>query len=187
MFAMSLIRLIGASAARMKITTSKVSSGGIHKARLNLMHDFLKSGADGMLMIDSDLSFDPQNVFQMVERRLPIVCGLYSHKKEELQWCARGIEGVGVDPQTGLQRVCAAGTGFMFIDREVPLQMQAKIEELEAKVGRLRYIEDWNEGHGEQKMDYFMERGNHGTWLFLRADPNQRRLGLLLSGETGWI
>lgn len=156
MFAMSLIRLVGSN--KLKITTSKVSSGGIHKARLNLASDFKKSGADGMLMIDSDLSFEPQHVFQLVQRGLPIVCGLYCHKKEQLEWCARGIDGVVVDPKTGLQRVSAAGTGFMFISKDVFAKMDTKIEELESKVGRLRYIEDWNEGTGTEKVDYFIER-----------------------------
>ena len=149
MFAMSLMRLTGGG--QVSVTCNKVSGGGIHKARNNLAHDFLtKSKCQKLMFIDTDISFEPEMVYQLLARDLPIVGGPYTHKKTEVQWSARSIEGINANPATGLQEVAAIGTGFVMIDRRV-------FDTIREKFPQYSYIEDWNEGTGETKFDYFPE------------------------------
>lgn len=155
MYGMSMIKLVGSR--RLSITTAKVSGGGIHKARNNIAHDFMKSGLPQLLFVDSDISFEPEQVLNLLGRNLPIVAFPYTHKKPADPqtnvpiWSARAIDGVGTDMKTGLQLVAAVGTGFLMIRREV-------FEAIIAKFGpEIGYIEDWNEGTGEQKYDFFRE------------------------------
>lgn len=54
-------------------------------------------------------------------------------------------------PQIGLQRVAAVGTGFLLIKREVFEAIMEKFKD------EIRYVEDWNEGTGETKYDFFRE------------------------------
>lgn len=150
-----MIRLVGSH--RFSITTAKVSGGGIHKARNNIAHDYLKSGLSHLLFADSDISFEPEQVAQLYARNLPMVAAPYTHKKPADPktgipvWSARAIDGIGPDMASGLQKVAAVGTGFLMIKREV-------FEAIAKKYGpEIAYIEDWNEGTGEQKYDFFRE------------------------------
>lgn len=154
MYGMSLIRLVGTG--RLSITTAKVSGGGVHKARNNIAHDFLKSGHTHLLFIDSDIEFQPEQVFQLLARNLPIVASPYPHKKpadpitNTPMWSARAIDGE-VPNAVALQKVAAVGTGFLLIKREV-------FEAIIKKFGpEITYVEDWNEGAGETKHDFFRE------------------------------
>lgn len=148
MMAMSVIRLVGTN--KMSLTTNKCSGGGIHKARNNIAADFLKSKCQKMFWWDSDISFEPDQIFNLWNRNLPIVGIPYCHKKSDLEWSARSIEGVGPN-DVGLQKVAAAGTGALMVDRGV-------YEGIIAKFGdELRFIEDWNEGKGETRYDFFKE------------------------------
>lgn len=154
MMAMSMIKLTGT--AKMNLTTNKCSGGGVHKARNNIAHDFLKSGQQKMLWLDSDIGFEPEMVFQLYSRNLPIVAAPYTHKKpappgQPPAWSARAIDGEVPDPRTALQKVAAVGTGFLMIDRQVFLDIIAKFGP------QIAFIEDWNEGTGEQKYDFYRE------------------------------
>lgn len=163
MYGMSMISLVGAG--KVAITTAKVSGGGIHKARNNIAHDFMKSTADRLLFIDSDISFKPEQVFQLIARDLPIVASPYTHKKPAdpktniPAWSARAIDGEvpqsAPGPRQGLQKVAAVGTGFLMIKREV---FETISKTFAKEIG---YIEDWNEGAGEHKFDFFPEGRVH--------------------------
>ena len=155
MMAMSMIQLVGSR--RMSITTNKCSGGGIHKARNNIAFEFLKSGRKKLMWIDSDISFTPEQIFRLWDLNLPIVGCPYTHKKpvdpltKQPAWSARAIDGMTPDPRTGLQEVAAIGTGFLMIDRKV-------FTDIIARFGHeIGYIEDWNEGTGEHKFDFYKE------------------------------
>lgn len=153
-FGMSIMRLSGAH--KMNVTINNVTGGGIHKARNNLAHAFLtQTKIQKLLFVDTDIEFEPDFVERLMARNLPIVAGPYTHKKPVPpgglpEFTARAIDGVLADPATGLQRVNAVGTGFLMIDRCV----FEKIRELNPD---LAYVEDWNEGTGETKYDFFPE------------------------------
>lgn len=145
----SLIELVGSN--RYKITNNKVSGGGIHKARNNIIHQFLQSDAQKIMWIDSDVGFAPEHVHQLYNRNLPIVGMPYCHKKiGALDWSAKSLEGVKPD-ERGLQKLAAIGFGFVMVDRIVPEAIIKKFGE------EIWYIEDWAEGQGEKKHDMFRE------------------------------
>lgn len=152
-FMMSLISLV--ASGRFKVTVSNVSSGGIHKARNNLAWEFLtKCDAEYYLSVDSDIGFTPDNVsrllWQIQNNGVSVVGGPYCHKKPGLEWSARAIEGMTPDPTTGLQELSAHGTGFLMIKREV-------FEKIRREHPELAHIEDWSEGRGDTKWDFFSE------------------------------
>lgn len=141
------------SCGRFKVTLSNVSSGGIHKARNNLAYQFLcNTDAEWYLSVDSDISFDPDHVSRLISHDVDIVGGPYCHKKPELEWSARALEGKGVDPRTGLQEISAHGTGMLLIKRGV---MEAQRRAAEAS--ERWHVEDWNEDKGKKKWDIFWE------------------------------
>lgn len=148
-FMLSLMALV--TSGKFKVTLSNVSSGGIHKARNNLAWEFLtKSDADLYLSLDSDISFSPEHVMRLVSHDVDVVGGPYCHKKPQLEWSARAIDGKGPDPKTGLQELTAHGTGFLLIKRRV-------FEKIRLENPELAHIEDWSEGKGETKWDFFSE------------------------------
>ena len=143
------MRLIGSN--RFSVTLNKVAGGGIHKARNNLAHEFLtNTNCERMLMVDSDMSFEPEQVARLWAHDADVIGGPYCHKKDELSWSARAIEGITPDPVTKLQELSAVGTGFLMIKRGV---FQKMIEAYPEQA----YIEDWNEGTGMTKWDFFQE------------------------------
>ena len=148
-FMMSLFALVGCG--RYKLTLSNVSGGGIHKARNNLAWEFLtKTDAEWFMSLDTDIEFHPDFIAKLMAHNQGVVGAPYCHKKPELEWSARAIAGKGVDPATGLQELCAAGTGFLLIKREV-------FEKIRADHPEIEHIEDWVEGRNQKKWDFFSE------------------------------
>lgn len=152
MTTMSMVKLVGSG--KFNMTHNKVSGGGIHKARNNIISDFLKSDAQKLLWVDSDISFDPQHVIQLYARDAAIIGMPYCHKKiGACDWSARAIDGKGPQPD-GTQELGAIGFGFVMIDRKVP---EAMIKADGKMWPATDYIEDWNEGKGEKRYDFFQE------------------------------
>ena len=150
---MSIMSLV--ASGRFKVTLSNVSGGGIHKARNNLAWEYLtKTDAPYYLSVDTDVSFIPDHVSALVEdlEKYNIgVCGApYCHKKSKLEWSARALEGVLPDPETHLQELNACGTGFLMVKREV-------FEKIRKEHPELAHQEDWAEGRGAEKWDFFSE------------------------------
>lgn len=150
-FATSLIRLVDSK--RFPLIIKNVASGGVHKARNVLAHMFLtETRFEWMLSADSDIEFHPDHLSRLLARGKPLIGALYCHKKKELEWSLRCIRDVKPDPATGLQRVAAVGTGFLLIHRSVFEKIIADNPE------GLTYVEDWSEGHGRTKWDFFPEK-----------------------------
>jgi hypothetical protein len=148
---MSIIQFI--TCRRWKTTISKVSSGGIHKARNNLAWEFLtKTDAEWYLSVDSDIEFHPDHVSRLLSRNVPIIGGAYCHKKRKVEWAARSINGIGPDMQTGLQKLCAIGTGFLLIHRSVFEKIIKNPDQ-----PTLCAIEDWSHNKGGTVWDFFFE------------------------------
>lgn len=139
-----------ACCGRYNIRTTGMSGGGITLARNKIAHMFLKSDADRILWVDSDISFTPEQVDALWELDLPYVGAFYSHKTtKELRWSARGL-GVEPDATTGLVKLAAIGTGFLMVKREV-------FNAIRKRYPDECYIEDWADGKGEEKYGYFKE------------------------------
>jgi hypothetical protein len=134
---------------RFGITTSTVAGGGVAKARNNIAWEFLtKTKASHLIFVDSDIGFLPGDIMRLINHDLPIVGGLYTHKRADLQWSARAIPGEELDPETGFQRVAAIGTGFLCVKREV-------FEKMIEQYPEIAYVEDWEDGRGNTRHDFF--------------------------------
>lgn len=121
----------------------------VTRARNTLAHLFLRSGADILFFIDSDIVFAPEVVFEMVARctpERPILCGAYPRKQIDWALVAEAARSGVTDPDAlaeaggrvvvnfergassielsdGCFEVAEAGTGFMMIRREVLIEM----------------------------------------------------------------
>jgi hypothetical protein len=117
----------------------------IPRARNNYNHTFyFGTDFDYLLWLDSDLDFRPEDVWQLVSHRLPIVAGLYAVKERERRWCLNSIPTEQPDAATGLQRVACAGTGALLYHRSVITAMIAAAETWPH--WRVKYIDDHTRG-----------------------------------------
>ena len=109
-----------------------------------------------LLFVDSDITFNPENVIRMVQFQKGVVCGIYPKKginwenmiqlsKEEgitkeniekigLEYVINFSEG-NIQVENGFLKCLYAGTGFMLIQREV-------IEKLRDKHPETKFIND---------------------------------------------
>lgn len=87
--------------------------------------------ARGILMIDSDMKFQPHHVFQILDHKKPIVGGVYARKQSSSRWVMTGIEGEEPDRISGLLKVKEIGTGFLWIAREVLEKMIKEMPQIE--------------------------------------------------------
>lgn len=104
------------------------SKSGIASARNHCIWWARKNGFRYVFFSDSDTEPQPWQLKRLVDRGVPVVGGLYSHKSRELRWClnpkrinegeefAEVIKEVG--PMNGLMPVATIGTGAMLIDLE---------------------------------------------------------------------
>jgi hypothetical protein len=95
----------------------------IDRSRNHLTADFLDTGWDKMLFIDSDLVFTPDHLARIAAHDVDIVGGLYPIKSPDpaVRWCINGLPGTNrAEPDDrGLAKVNYIGTGFMCIKRTV--------------------------------------------------------------------
>jgi hypothetical protein len=100
---------------------------------------------DYLLFLDSDLEFVPDTVFSMVSHRLPIVCGLYGKKQDDLGWVINNLRGAEPFPiDGGLYKIACGGTGAMLLHRSVITAMLEKADWWwnEKHHWRIRYKDD---------------------------------------------
>jgi hypothetical protein len=69
-----------------------------------------------LLMIDSDLGWDPRAAVRMIERDKDVICGIYPVKMQNPYF---PYAGDGPADETGLQLAERVPTGFMLVKREV--------------------------------------------------------------------
>jgi hypothetical protein len=181
-FVFSVFALI---AARLfQITLSKVGGTGVARARNNMAQEFLASNADFCLCIDADIGFRPEGVQRVVAAAVAnpdaIICAPYALKQEKTAWCVNCLPGKEADPETGLQEVRNAGTGFMLIPRRVFEAMIVAHPEIE-------YDEDLSNDRGKTRWDFFsmgvVDR-NYLTedWYFCHR---ARALGFRILADVG--
>lgn len=113
----------------------------VTRGRDNMLHTFYWETADDyLLFIDSDIDFRNEDLLRLANHRLPIVAGRYAIKQDELRWCINIIPEEKPDPQTGLQKIATAGTGFLMFHRSVVGRMIAAADQWPH--WRIRYIDD---------------------------------------------
>jgi hypothetical protein len=113
----------------------------ITRCRDNMNHAFyFGTGDDYLFFIDSDIDFRVEDVIRLVSHRLPIAAGLYAIKEENLRWCLNTLKDEAPHPETGLQKVATAGTGFLCYHRSVIGRMIAAAPQWPH--WKVRYIDD---------------------------------------------
>jgi hypothetical protein len=105
-----------------------------------------------ILMIDSDMAFNPPQVMQLVKQPHPVIGAMYPLKKQGLAWVWTPIPG-RVPDQRGVQIVQGIGTGFKCFELEV-------FEAFAEQHPELSYT------NNEPKSDYFGKK----ITMFFRED-----------------
>jgi hypothetical protein len=102
-------------------TVFHVGNSLITRARNSLVASFMASDATDLFFVDSDLAWERGALCRLVDRKEPLVCGLYPKRTEPLEWplLLREDKNLTPDPQTGLLEIAGAPGGFMRIKREV--------------------------------------------------------------------
>lgn len=101
----------------------------IDQARNFMATNALADGFEETLWIDSDISFDPDDVERLRSHQLPIACAIYCKKGQHLLAChampgtAAFVFGAG----GGLTELYYAATGFLHVRRQVYLDIQERL------------------------------------------------------------
>jgi glycosyltransferase involved in cell wall biosynthesis len=106
-------------------------SSAIDIARNDLASNALHDGFESLIFIDADVGFDPLDVFRLLARPEPVVCGVYAKKGRRglASQFAEGLTEVllGADAP-GLYPVRYAATGFLRIKAATLRRMIAELE-----------------------------------------------------------
>src|SRR5882724_4523048 len=90
-------------------------------ARDILVRDFLASGAERLIFVDSDVAWEAGQLLALARHDVDIVGGAYRLKQEReaypVSWLDRPL--LQADPQTGLLEVSALPGGFLSVARNV--------------------------------------------------------------------
>ncbi len=153
LYATSLMRLQNACLQRGGIDLTVLMTSGdalITRARQSLAAQFLHhDSATHLIFIDADISFDPGQVFRLLDFDKDIVAGVYPTKKIDWEKAANvakvgggnlessslgyvmGLEDPAkTEVKNGFAKAFYAGTGFMLIKRQVILSMIERYPEL---------------------------------------------------------
>ena len=148
---------------------------------------FLKSDASHLLFIDSDIQFNPEQLYRMIQTKNDFVCGIYPKKNIQWNQVVDAVkQGVPVEqlqtaaseflvifdtsiPRTeeGLVEIERAGTGCMMISRKVfdTLSDKVKTFRIEAPVNsNVKF------GQDEVYREYFYTSTDPNTEIFLHED-----------------
>ncbi len=152
LFTTSLMRLQHACAQKGDIDLSvNLMSGDalITRARQNVVAHFLSTPATHLLFVDADISFDPTQVFRLLDFNADLAAGVYPTKR--IDWGKVGLlakAGMGnldsaslsyvlefedpakIESKNGFAKVRYAGTGFMMVKRETLIKMIEAYPEL---------------------------------------------------------
>jgi hypothetical protein len=101
----------------------------IDVARNEIASKAVLDGFEETLWIDADIGFHPDAVEKLRSHDLPIVCGIYPKKgKREFAMSALpGTKKMVFGRKGGLHEVQYAGTGFLFVRRQVYLDIQFQL------------------------------------------------------------
>jgi hypothetical protein len=123
-FAMSLVTLVSYTnsvSRHYSIALINPKSSLVQKGRWDGVCQALNLGVDKILFIDSDQTFPPQALIQLLKHKEYIVGATCRLRQEEVEYTARNTSGERIDFSnlTGLHRVATNGFPFCLIDAEV--------------------------------------------------------------------
>lgn len=108
------------------------SNAGITQGRNQLAYDFMESGADRLVFLDSDVTFPPGSLIKLAHMPKDFVGGCYRYKQAEEGYPLNFLKkpNLMVD-QYGLIEVEGLPTGFLALSRKVFETMREKYPERE--------------------------------------------------------
>jgi len=163
LYTASVLKLQHAVAARPDTALTVLMPSGdalITRSRQDLVARFLAMGdATHLLFVDSDVGFEPAQVFRLLGFNVPVAAGVYPTKKVDWEKVAQqareGRENLSssalsyvmefqdpkrIENKDGFAKVRYAGAGFLMLKREALLKMVEKYADL--KYGRVNLDRD---------------------------------------------
>lgn len=101
----------------------------ITHARNQAVRDFLASGADKLVFIDSDVSWCVGELLKLASHDVDLVSGAYRYKDDREGYPIEWIDKPELHAVNGLLEVMAVPAGFLAIKRRVFEQLQARFPE----------------------------------------------------------
>jgi len=119
-YANSLVNTVKQAEARgYEITPMWVSFDAlVQRARNDTVHIALESGVDALVWIDSDIEWQPEWFYKLLEYDHDVVGGTYPKKGDKEEYVVRQVAKRPIDPTTGLMEVDGLGTGFVKMSRK---------------------------------------------------------------------
>lgn len=90
----------------------------IQRARNDTVQLAIDGDYDDLIWIDSDIEWEPEWFFKLLEYKEDVVGGTYRKKGDKEEYVIRAKENARIDPQTGLLEVTGLGTGFVKMSRK---------------------------------------------------------------------
>jgi len=90
----------------------------IQRARNDTIHLALEGGFDDVIWIDSDIEWQPEWFFKLLEYPVDVVGGTYRKKGDKEEYVVRQLVKNPPNPTTGLVEVSGLGTGFLRMNRK---------------------------------------------------------------------
>ena len=115
----SLVNTIKMSAAKgVQIIPMWVSFDAlIQRARNDTIQMAVEGDFDDLIWIDSDIEWEPEWFFQLLDYPQDVVGGTYRKKGDREEYVLRKVDKSDIDPTTGLLEVHGLGTGFVKMSR----------------------------------------------------------------------
>lgn len=110
----------------------------VQRARNVLLAEFMRTEADAIFFVDSDLKWDAEDLIRLYRSGKDICCGVYPKKTLPTAWPAnlwRDGEGMGSREESGMVRMQDAPNGFLLIRRHVVERMIEAYPETRCQFG----------------------------------------------------
>ena len=136
-YANSLLKFVSTSHPRLAVSSAVHMQSGmalVTQARNNCVAYFLNSDCTHFLFIDADIGFEPEAIFRLIEKDVPLCLTPYPvkgyGKDNQLQFIVHfpDKDNVRID-KDGFAEITAGPTGFMLIKREVFEKLAEKYPE----------------------------------------------------------
>lgn len=103
----------------------------IYLLRAQIVSAFLATDCDDLVMIDSDLAWEPGGLIRLLAHDVDLVAGAYPKRKDPIEFMFRSAEGPLMgDPTTGLVEVWGMPGGFMRARRPMLEKMAEAYKDL---------------------------------------------------------
>jgi len=136
-YANSLLKFVSTSHPRLAVSSAVHMQSGmalVTQARNNCVAYFLNSDCTHFLFIDADIGFEPEAIFRLIEKDVPLCLTPYPvkgyGKDNQLQFIVHFPDKNNVKiGKDGFAEIIAGPTGFMMIKREVFTKLGEKYPE----------------------------------------------------------